>query len=140
MACDSSFGHTSMPFSKSTDGGRSWGPSLRADWGLPPPGDFNLQNASPKSTPTAGYGITATSFRTAAAAPDGTLYVAWDDFPQGSCLIPLDPNSPCFNSDVRLTLSRNGGKTWTTPIKVTDEANTTDQFFPWIATHPDGLL
>jgi len=25
-------------------------------------------------------------------------------------------------------------------VKVSDESNASDQFFPWMATHPDGLL
>lgn len=127
-------------FNKSTDGGLTWSPGASVASGLPSPGYFDLQNSNPKSRTTPGTGILATSFPTAAAGPDGTLYVAWNDFPNGSCLVPGNPDSPCFNSDVRLSLSRNGGKSWSAPVKVTDETNATDQFFPWIATHPDGLL
>ncbi len=29
---------------------------------------------------------------------------------------------------------------WSRPVKVSDETNATDQFFPWIAVHPNGLL
>ncbi len=133
-------GGLSVRFNKSTDGGLTWSPGAAVASGLPSPGDFDLQNSNPKSLTKPGHGIVANSFPTAAAGPDGTLYVVWDDFPNGSCLFPGNGDSPCFNSDVRLSLSRDGGKSWTAPVKVTDETNATDQAFPWIATHPDGLL
>ncbi len=47
---------------------------------------------------------------------------------------------PCTNSDVRLAVSRNGGKSWSAPVKVSDDADVADQFNPWIAVHPNGLL
>ncbi len=49
----------------------------------------------------------------------------------------MDPRS---NSDIRFSVSRNGGRSWSAPVKVTDETTPTDQFMPWIATHPDGLV
>ena len=39
-----------------------------------------------------------------------------------------------------LAFSKNGGRTWSAPIKVSDETNATDQFFPWLAVHPNGLV
>jgi len=46
----------------------------------------------------------------------------------------------CVNADVRLSVSRDGGGSWTRPVKVSDETNATDQFMPWVAVHPSGLL
>ncbi len=37
-------------------------------------------------------------------------------------------------------MSRNGGRTWTAPVKITDETGGSDQFMPWMAVHPDGLV
>lgn len=140
MTFDGVPGHMGIRFTKSADGGVTWGPVAPVASGLPSPGLFELRNGSPKSATTPGHGFRATSFPTAAAGPDGTLYVAWIDFPNGSCLFPGVFGSPCFDSDVRLSLSRDGGATWSAPVKVSDETDTTDQFFPWIAVHPDGLL
>src|SRR6266571_4058670 len=52
----------------------------------------------------------------------------------------LSDRPACTNADVRLSLSRDGGATWTPPARATDETNLTDQFYPWIAAHPSGLL
>src|SRR5947208_16834257 len=76
----------------------------------------------------------------AAGSRRRTLYVAWVDFPAGSCEYTGFSRPPCENADVRLSLSRDGGESWTEPVKVSDDATATDQFFPWIAVHPDGLL
>jgi len=79
------------------------------------------------------------SFPTAAVAPDGTISVAWTDFPSGACFgSGVDP--ACVNADVRMARSRDGGKSWSAPQKVSDDATSADQFFPWIAAHPSGLL
>jgi hypothetical protein len=85
-------------------------------------------------------GLLVLTYPTAAVAPDGTVYVAWSDFSGSSCVVTGSELPACTNSDVRLSVSRNGGATWTAPVKVSHETNATDQFFPWIASHPDGRL
>jgi len=127
-------------FSKSSDGGQNW--SLPSDVAsdLPSPGCFLLKNAEPDFGTVPNRGVKANSFPAAAVAPDGTLYVAWTDFPNGSCINDGSFCQPCTNADVRLSASRNDGLTWTVPVKVSDEAAPTDQFFPAIATHSDGRV
>jgi len=39
-----------------------------------------------------------------------------------------------------LSVSHDGGATWTAPVKATDDKGSADQFFPWLAAHPDGLV
>jgi BNR repeat protein len=137
-------GPTSIQFSKSSDGGATWAPPASVASNLPSPGFFLLRNADPDFGILPGHGFKSNSMPAAAIAADGTLSVAWIDFTAGFCIPFSDPNSSiepaCTNSDVRLSVSRNGGSTWTSPVKVSDETNATDQFFPWIATHPDGKL
>ncbi len=133
-------GPLSIMYSKSTDGGSTWSDPQAVASGLPSPGRFRLRNADPAFGSVPNRGFRSNSFPTAAAAPDGTLYVAWTDFPMGSCRNDGTGRPPCENSDVRLSVSRNGGMSWTAPVKVSDETNPTDQFFQWIATHPDGRL
>ena len=127
-------------FSKSMDGGVSWSTPADVATGLPSPGRFRLKNADPAFGTTPGRGFRSNSFPTAAIGPDGTIVVAWVDFPSGSCTPDGTGRPPCTNSDVRLAMSSDGGATWTQPVKATDEKNASDQFFPWIATHPDGRL
>ncbi len=133
-------GSLSIMFTKSTDGGFTWAQPAAVASNLPSPGAFSLKNSDSKFGSTSGPGIHANSLPAAAIAPDGTIYVAWVDFPQGSCLTVSNGPPPCIDSDVRLSVSRDAGISWTAPVKVSDESNATDQFFPWIATHPDGLL
>jgi hypothetical protein len=133
-------GPLSIKYSKSLDGGVSWTTPADVATGLPSPGRFRLKNADPAFGTTPGAGFRSNSFPTAAIAPDGTIYVTWTDFPSGSCADDGTGRPPCTNADVRLSVSRDRGATWTAPVKATDEKNATDQFFPWVATHPDGRL
>src|SRR6266571_5269648 len=133
-------GPTSIRFSKSTDGGMTWSVPASVASSLPSPGFFRLKNDDPKWDTNLSAGIFSHSLPTAAIAPDGGIFVAWVHFPNGSCTNDGSSNPPCTNADVRLSVSRNAGKSWTRPVKIGDETNATDQFFPWIATHPNGLL
>jgi hypothetical protein len=136
----SNTGPLAIRFSRSTDGGVTWSAPQTVASNLPSPGRFRLRNADPRFGAVAGAGFRANSFPTAAIAPGGTIYVAWMDFPAGSCTDDRSGRPPCENADVRLASSADGGVTWTSPVKVSDEKNGTDQFFPWIASHSDGRL
>ncbi len=133
-------GPLSIRFSRSTDGGATWSDPSDVATGLPSPGRFRLRNADPDFGSVPGRGFRSNSFPTAAVAPDGTLYVAWADFPEGGCRSDATSRPPCENADVRLAVSRDGGERWTRPAKATDERGASDQFFPWIAAHPDGRV
>ncbi len=133
----------SIRFVKSKDGGRTWSQPADAAANLPTPGFYNLNDGTPTFGTSSGFGVSVTVFPTAAIAPDGTLYVVWTDFPNGSCTrasVASSGHPSCVNSDVRLATSTDGGATWSSPVKVSDDATSTDQFFPWIAIGPDGLL
>ncbi|HEU4400738.1 MAG TPA: sialidase family protein, partial [Candidatus Polarisedimenticolia bacterium] len=139
MESDGIFGHLRIEYTRSRNGGKSWSQPADVASNLPSPGGFSLRIA--KSDDTAQrIPLLSNSFPAAAIALDGTIYVAWTDFAEGSC-DPTTAFSPlCENADLRLSLSRDGGKHWTSPVKVNDDATRSDQFMPWIATHPDGLL
>ncbi len=133
-------GPLNIKFVKSIDGGKTFsGPSDVAS-NLPSPGRFRLKNADPNFGVVARRGFRSNSFPSAAVAPDGTVSVVWVDFPQGSCKPDGTGRPPCSNSDVRYSRSTNGGKTWSNPVKISDDGTSTDQFFPWIAVQPDGRL
>ncbi len=134
---------TSIKYVRSKDGGSSWSAPADVAADLPSPGFYLLDNGSAKFG-VDSVGILATSYPTAAIAPDGTIYVAWTDFSSGRCTAITDSlgfiDNPCVNADVRLSFSRDGGRTWSAPIKVSDDATSADQFLPWIAVQPSGLL
>ncbi len=136
----SSTGPLRIRFAKSTDGGASWSAPADVAPGLSSPGRFRLRNADPNFGTVPGAGFRSNSFPTAAIAPDGTTFVAWTDFPDGSCTPDGSGRPPCTNADVRMAVSKDGGASWSRPATVNDDGTMTDQFFPWIAAHPDGRV
>ena len=56
----------------------------------------------------------------------GNIYIVWNDYGNG-------------NSDILITRSEDGGATWSEPMQVNDDENSTaDQYFPWIDVSPKG--
>jgi len=135
-------GPVTIQIVKSSNGGVTWSLPAPVASDLPSPGFFLLRNADPDFGVQPGRGLGANSMPAAAISPEGSLHVAWVDFPAGSCIAMSvgDLRPACTNADVRLSVSRNGGASWTPPVKVSDETNATDQFLPGIAAHPDGRL
>ncbi|MBI3659855.1 hypothetical protein HY230_05215 [Candidatus Acetothermia bacterium] len=60
---------------------------------------------------------------------NGTIYVTY----------PSNPPGP-DQSDVFLVKSEDGGKTWSNPVRVNDDHNNSDQFFPTVAVAGDGTV
>ncbi len=133
-------GPTAIRYVRSSDGGATWSTPADVAAGLPSPGVYRLKNADPNFGTDPFVGIIANSFPTAAIASNGTIFVAWTDFPNGSCVNTGQERLPCTNADVRMSLSKNGGRGWTTPMKVSDDTGAADQFIPWIGVHPNGLV
>src|SRR5438093_1110075 len=78
-------GPLSIQYAKSRDGGRSWTAPATVASGLNSPGLFVLNNGMQQFGSASFIGIFANSFPTVAIPPDGTIFVAWTDFPNGSC-------------------------------------------------------
>lgn len=57
----------------------------------------------------------------------GNLYVAWNDNRNG------DP-------DILFSRSTDGGITWSAPLKVNNDAATSDQFMPWMTAESNGAV
>ena len=133
-------GPISIRYSKSPDGGQTWNEPVSVVDNVPGPGLAVIKNADPGFGIEPEVGLLLFTLPSAAVAPNGTLYVAWSDFSEGSCVDTGSDLPACTNSDVKLSVSGNGGLSWSSPIKVSDDTNATDQFFPWIASHPDGRM
>ncbi len=89
---------------------------------------------SPQSFPPPGAFFRGNSFPTIAVdrsggPSNGNVYVAWGDG-VGTGLGP----------DVLFTRSTDGGRSWSQPIRVSDDENGSYQFFPWISVSPDGTI
>jgi hypothetical protein len=116
-------GPRGLVFDKSMDGGLTFGKD-RVVGGMPGGWDF----------PVAGLdranGMPLTGVDLSAGPNRGTLYLNWIDARDG------DP-------DVFLAASRDGGETWSAPVRVNDDpaGNGKAQFFTWMAVDPaDGAV
>ena len=107
---------------KSTDGGLNWG------------NDVLIANISKIPSPLPGASFRVNSFPTIAVDQStgpytGHIYVAWADS-QGVGTGP----------DILFSRSMDGGSTWSTPIRVSDDTNQSYQWFPWMSVGPDGNI
>jgi hypothetical protein len=76
---------------------------------------------------------------------DNLVYAVWSDGRWGTAYSWTDPDTGIAYSgrhaDIASSTSTDGGATWTTAARVNDDSDLSrDQFFPWIAAGPNGLL
>ena len=116
-------GPLGLVFDKSTDGGLTFGKD-KVISDMPGGWDFSVDGL------TRSNGMPVTGVDLSNGPNKGTLYVNWIDARNG------DP-------DVFLMSSRDGGDTWTSPVRVNDDSvkNGKVQFFTWMAVDPvDGSI
>ncbi|HEY6437145.1 MAG TPA: sialidase family protein, partial [Ignavibacteriaceae bacterium] len=121
-------GSTSIQVRKSTDLGVTFGAAVTIFNGLAggTNGDLNLTGIR-QGTASASY-FRSNSFPHAAVNPvSGYIYVTFNDNPAGT-----------DRADVYMTISTDGGATWSARTLVNDDATTTDQWQPTIAVTPNG--
>jgi hypothetical protein len=114
---------------RSDDGGVTFG-SDRKVADVSPIG--SSENCGEETRPTLNGSIRVTEFPTiavdASGGPhDGNVYVAWNDNRSG-------------NPDILFARSTDGGVTWSTPVRVNDDATTTDQFMPAMTVDASGVI
>ena len=103
---------------KSTNGGQSFGTP------------FQVAYVDEIPSPLPGGSFRDNSFPTMAIDQNtGNIYVVWSDY----------RNS---DADIYFTRSTDGGTTWSTPMRINDDAlyNDAHQFFPWVDVAPDGKI
>jgi hypothetical protein len=101
---------------RSTDGGQSW-----TTVGTPVSGVTLPPLIYPNTTFRDGIEDTFT------VGPNGTLYLAYEDYSAGV-------------DNILLTDSSDGGSTWSTPIQVNDNASPADEFQPNLAVAAGGKV
>lgn len=116
-------GPKGLSFDRSLDGGFSFGEDrhvaeMPGGWDLPLPG----------MTRHSGLPVTATDVSN--GKHRGSIYVTW-----------IDERSGPGDTDVWLSASRDGGDTWSAPLRVNDDPPGRPQLFQWSAVDPvDGSL
>lgn len=116
-------GPLGLVFDKSLDGGLTFGKDVTIG---PHPGGWDINVAGINRH----NGMPVTGVDHSGGRYHGSIYVNWIDQRHG------DP-------DVFLTYSRDGGATWSTPMRVNDDpvGNGKEQFFTWMAVDPaDGSI
>src|SRR5215813_13217313 len=113
---------------KSTDQGLTFGAPVTVASGLigGTNGDLGLSGIRQGTTTPAGF--RSSEFPHAAVNPvNGNVYATFANKPAGA-----------DKADVFLVQSTDGGATWGGPVRVNDDATTTDQWQPTLAVTPDG--
>src|SRR5262247_3415238 len=113
---------------KSTDQGLTFGAPVTVASGLVggPNGDLALTGIRQGTTTPSGF--RSNEFPHAAVNPvNGNIYVVYNNNPAG-----VD------KADIFVVQSTDGGVTWGAPVRVNDDATTTDQWQPTLAVTPDG--
>jgi hypothetical protein len=116
--------NASIQMRKSADQGQTFGDPVTVA-GL----NTHAFNGDLGLTDSAGRTFRTNAFPQAAVNPvTGDIYVVYDDQGHGSQ----------DKADIYFTESSDGGKTWSKPIRVNDDATYNDQWQPAIAMTPDG--
>lgn len=116
-------GPRGLVFDRSRDGGFSFGEdrpisAMPGGWDLPLPG-------MPRHN-----GLPVTSVDLSSGKDRGSIYVSW-----------VDERSGPGDTDVWLAASRDGGDTWSAPLRVNDDGPGAAQLFQWTAVDPaDGSV
>jgi hypothetical protein len=121
-------GSTSLLVRKSTDFGVSFGAPVTIFNGLAggTNGDLNLTGLR-QGTASYSYFRSNSFPHVAVNNVSGHLYMTFNNEPAGA-----------DKGDVFMTMSTDGGATWSAASRVNDDATTTDQWQPTIAVTPDG--
>ncbi|GBD86934.1 hypothetical protein BMS3Abin03_00859 [bacterium BMS3Abin03] len=118
-------GEDAIGFAKSTDGGATW-TSARIYGALTPNGNFNFGiRGYLKPTQIRVASFPSMAVDRSGGTNDGNIYISWAQrnvTPAGN-----DP-------DIVMIKSTDGGATWSSPVRVNDDAmnNGKDQYFNWM--------
>jgi HYR domain len=112
---------TAIGFNRSLDGGVTWTGESRII--------TNIRGI--RNTPLPNTTIRRNSFPTMAVdvsggPRNGSLYVVWTNVGV--------PGVNTGDADVYLIRSTDGGATWSTPVRVNNDATTNSQWFPWVTS------
>jgi hypothetical protein len=112
-------------FSKSTDGGRTWSAATPVQTIRPLPNTFPRQAFRNLSIPIMAVG------------PNSELYLTYADYNPAAAPTPDEDGQ---QADIKLKVSRDGGTTWTAPVRVNQDRTNADQFQPYVRATKRGQV
>ena len=118
-------GTNTIQVAKTTDGGATWSAPVTASTFIPLPNVFPRQAFRNLTLPIMAVGRT------------GEVYLTYSDYN------PLRANTPDedgMQADVKLVKSRDGGATWTAPVRVNQDQTNADQFQQYVRVTAKGQL
>jgi hypothetical protein len=122
------FAGATLQVRKSTDQGLTFAPAVTVASGLVGGVNGDLALTGIRQGTTTPSGFRSNEFPHAAVNPvNGNIYVVYANNPAGT-----------DKADIFMTQSTNGGATFAAPVRVNDDATTTDQWQPTLAVTPDG--
>jgi hypothetical protein len=110
--------------SKTTDGGQTWSEATPVQTITPLPNIFPRQGFRNLSLPIMAVG------------PNSELYLTYADYNPA----PRPGDEDGMQADIKLTVSYDGGTTWSGPEKVNRDRTNADQFQQYIRVTPNGQL
>ena len=126
------FNNRQVRLLKSTNGGTSFAPST-----VVAPTNASFDWPIPSMETRRAFLYTAVDVDRSGGPFNDSIYVAWTD----TTTSPEDENNPLLNhAIIRVTWSRDGGATWSAPVRPHPSADelTVDRFHPWIAVDATG--
>jgi hypothetical protein len=114
-----SWANENVWFDRSLDGGVTWGADVRVN-------DIAGSAESP-------LGSDPPILPAMAVAPDGTIYVVWEDYRNAR-----PGGVPNGNMDIMFSRSADGGVTWSPARRLNDDTTTARQWMPDLAIDPAG--
>ncbi len=118
-----------LRLSKSTDGGRTFGADGLDNTLIARFQFIGTPNLNCGRTVLKGDIRVGQSPSLAVNPTNGDVYVVYESNPPG-------PDQ----ADVYFIRSTDGGVTWSEPLKISDDRTRNDQFFPFLAVSPDGII
>jgi hypothetical protein len=117
-----------MIVSKSIDGGRTWSR----------PGLIHRVTLSPDTGTCAPFGCLPNTKERVVDPP--TIAIDESAGPNAGTLYEVDNTYQQGYLHVQVSRSKDGGATWSPPVRVAPESDTHDQFFPWLDVSRSGIV
>lgn len=122
------YGSDGIGFNKSLNGGASWSTPTRI-FDIDGSRDWWYDKDSNPQTAVRMNDFPVMAVDRSGGVWHGNIYLGWGEKGTGG-----------DRADIMFSKSTDGGSSWSTPKRVNNDAPTNDQWFPWIAVDPYGVI